>query len=80
MPYMEMDAIYNTWASKRDLNASVRSVIPNDPRYVRWSNGPDSLWDEASYRISFFCARRMMLTAIHSRRSPKCAPRLRMQA
>ena len=54
MPYMELDAIYNTWASKRDLNVTQRTVVPNDPRYVRWSNGPESLWDEASYKINFF--------------------------
>lgn len=54
MPYMELESIYNAWAAKRDLSLSPRSVVPNDPRYVRWSNGPDSLWDEAAYRINIF--------------------------
>ncbi len=52
MPYLEIDGIYNSWSSKRDLEVNPRGVVPNDPRYVRWSNGPDSLWDEASYKIS----------------------------
>lgn len=54
MPYLELDSIYNTWAAKRDLNVATRPAVPNDPRYVRWSNGPDSLWDDAAYKINFF--------------------------
>lgn len=54
MPFMELDSIYNVWADKRDLNVAQRAVVPNDPRYVRWCNGPDSLWDEAAYRINIF--------------------------
>ncbi len=54
MPYLEAQTVYNTWASKRDLSTSARAVIPNDPRTVRWANGPDSLWDDASYKIQVF--------------------------
>ena len=54
MPYMELEAIYNEWSMKRDLNVQLRAVTPGDPRYVRWCTGPDTLWDEASYRISVF--------------------------
>lgn len=54
MPFLELDSIYNSWSSKRDLTVTARTVVPNDPRYMRWSNGSDSLWDEASYKISVF--------------------------
>ncbi len=54
MPHMEMQTIFNAWAAKRDLNVITRMVVPGDPKYVRWSSGPDDLWDEANYRINFF--------------------------
>lgn len=54
MPYLELDSVYNVWASKRDLNVTPKFVVPNDPRYVRWCNGPDNLWDEATYKINVF--------------------------
>ena len=74
MPHLELEAIYNIWASKRDLSVAPRVVVPNDPRYVRWANGPTVCGMTLLTRSTFFSAHRMMRTGILWRRSLRCAP------
>lgn len=55
MPSLEATEIYNLWSAKRDLNLE-KLHVPNDPRFMRWSNGSypngDSLWEELQFRLS----------------------------